>query len=262
MRRVSTIAGTVWLETLRKKDLYVLFILLAALLIGMVSMDIFGLGQIAGYVKDMGLLSAWILGWILAINTAVRLLPQEETRGTIFPLLAKPVSRLDVVVGKWLGAWSVVAAAILCFYLSIWGVVLLRGGLFIPACLFQAFLLHIAALAIVAALAVALSTRLNADAAATLTYVITGATFLILPRVPSLLTVQTGSTATALLALYYGLPHFELFDLRQRLVHDWGPAPWSVVAGVIVYGALMVAVFLLLAWIGYRRRRFSRGELL
>ena len=262
MSRVGTIAGGVWRETLRKKDLYVLFILLAAMLIGLASMDIFGLGQISGYVKDMGLLSAWILGWILVINTSARLLPQEETRGTIFPLLAKPVTRFDVVAGKWLGAWSVVAAAILCFYLAIWGVVLLRGGLFIPAALLQAFLLHIAALAIVAALAVALSTRLNADAAATLTYVITGATFLILPRVPSLLTIQTGTSATALLALYYGLPHFELFDLRQRLVHDWGPASWSIVAGVLLYGILMVTVFLLLAWIGYRRRRFKRGELL
>jgi hypothetical protein len=62
-----------------------------------------------------------------------------------------------------------------------------------------------------------------------------------------------------LLALYYLLPHFELFDLRQRLVHDWGPAPWPVVAGVLLYGALMSATFVLLAWLGYRRRRFVRG---
>jgi ABC-type transport system involved in multi-copper enzyme maturation permease subunit len=262
MRHAGTLARMVWLETLRRKEVFVLFILLMTLLAWMAGMDVLGLSQVSGYVKDMGLLAAWVFGWILAITTAVRLLPQEEMRGTIFPLLAKPVTRLDVVAGKWLGAWSVVGAALLSFYLATWGVVLWRGGRFDPVTLLQAFLLHMAALAIVAALAVALSTRLNHDAAATLAYVLTGATFLILPRVPAFLTTERGAAGTALLALYYLLPHFELFDLRQRLVHDWGPAPWGIVAGVLLYGALMTAVLVLLAWIGFRRRRFTRGALL
>jgi ABC-type transport system involved in multi-copper enzyme maturation permease subunit len=262
MKRVGVIAGIVWMEMLRRKDVYVLFILLAAMLIAMASLNVFGLGHVSGYIKDMGLLSAWLLGWILTINLSVRLLPQEHSRGTIFSLLAKPVSRFDILAGKWLGAWSVVSAAVLSFYLATWAVVLVRGGSFDPLTLLQAFLLHIAALAIVAALGVALSTRLNSDAAATLTYVLTGTTFILLPRVPSLLVAETGFRATALLALYYALPHFELFDLRQRLVHDWGPSTWTILASVMLYGALMVASFLLLAWIGYRRRRFSRGDLL
>lgn len=261
MKRIGTIAGTVWLEMLRKKDVYVLFILLAALLLAMGSMDILGLGQVSGYLKDLGLFSAWILGWVLTVNVSVRLLPQEETRGTIFALLAKPVSRFDVVAGKWLGAWTVICAAVLSFYLATWGMVLVRGGTFDPVTLLQALLLHAAALAVVAAIGTALSTRLNSDAAATLTYLITGTTFVLLPRIPALLVVQEGFLANALLALYYGLPHFELFDLRQRLVHNWGPASWSVVAGVMLYGMLLTAVFLLLAWIGYRHRRFARGDL-
>ncbi len=111
MTRVWILARIVWLEMLRKKDIYVLFILLAALLVAMISLDVYGLGQVSGYVKEIGLLGAWILGWILAINTSVRQLPQEENRGTVFPLLAKPVSRFELVLGKWLGAWVVVCAA-------------------------------------------------------------------------------------------------------------------------------------------------------
>jgi ABC-type transport system involved in multi-copper enzyme maturation permease subunit len=262
MKRVGVIAGIVWMEMLRKKDIYVLFILLAAMLIAMASLNVFGLGQISGYIKDMGLFSAWLLGWILAINLSVRLLPQEHSRGTIFSLLAKPVSRFDILAGKWLGAWSVVCAAVLSFYLATWAVVLLRGGSFDAATLLQAFLLHVTALAIVAAIGVAFSTRLHSDAAATLTYVLTGTLFVLLPRVPSLLVAEKGFRATALLTLYYTLPHFELFDLRQRLVHDWGPTSWAILSGIILYGTVMAGGFLLLAWIGYRRRRFSRGDLL
>ncbi len=262
MRRMMAIAGIVWLEMLRKKDVYVLFILLAALLLSMVSLNVLGFGQISGYVKDLGLLSAWLLGWILTINISVRLLPQEHTRGTIFSLLAKPVSRREVLVGKWMGAWSVVCVAVLSFYLATWVVVLLRGGSFDAITLLQAFLLHITALAIVAAIGVAFSTRLNSDAAATLTYVVTGTTFILLPRIPALLVAEKGVRTTALLALYYALPHFELFDLRQRLVHGWGPSSWVILSRVMLYGTLMTGLFLLLAWLGYRHRRFSRGDLL
>jgi ABC-type transport system involved in multi-copper enzyme maturation permease subunit len=262
MRRIIAMAQIVWIEMIRKKDVYVLFILLAALLLAMASMNLFGLGQVSGYIKDMGLFSAWLLGWVLTINLSVRLLPMEHSRGTIYSLLAKPVSRAEILAGKWLGAWSVVTAALLTFYLTTWAAVLFRGGAFDPISLAQAFLLHAVALAMVAALGVAFSTRLNSDAAATLTYVLTGTTFILLPRIPALLVAEQGFRGTALLALYYALPHFELFDLRQRLVHDWGPASWTIVTSIVLYGALMTGIFLLLAWIGYRRRRFSRGDLL
>lgn len=262
MKRAGVIAGVVWLEMLRRKDLYVVFILLAALLVAMAGMNVFGLGQVSGYIKDIGLFAAWLLGWILAVNTSVRLLPQEESRGTIFALLAKPVTRLDVVVGKWLGAWSVICGATLSFYLVTELVILLRGGSFDAATLIQALLLHAVALGMVTAMGVALSTRLHSDAAATLTYVVTGTIFVLLPRIPALLVAQQGARATALMALYYALPHFELFDLRQRLVHGWGPAPWGVFAGIILYGLLLTAVLVMLAWLGYRRRRFARGEIL
>lgn len=262
MTVVWTLARIVWIEMLRRKDVYVLFILLAGLLLTLISLDIYGLGQVTAYVKEIGLLGAWILGWILALNTSVRQLPQEETRGTIFPLLAKPVSRAELVLGKWLGAWAIACAATLSFYAATSLVVVLRGGGFAPATLVQAFLLHMTALGVLAAIGIALSTRLNRDAATAMAYVLTGATFLIVPRVPSLLVTSNGPAAPLLLGLYYALPHFELFDERRRLVHDWGAAQWIHVCGVIGYGVLLVAVFLLLAWIGYRRKTFSRGELL
>lgn len=262
MRRVWTLAAIVWLEMLRRKDVYVLFIMLAALLAAMASLDLFGLGQVTGYVKDIGLLAAWVLGWVLAVNTSIRQLPQEETRGTVFALLAKPVSRWEVVVGKWLGVWSVVVSATFCFYLATWGLVVLRGGVLPPLVLAQAALLHAAALAVVAAIGVALSTRMNADAAAATAYALTGAAFLIVPRLPVLLAVSSGPDGAMLNVLYYLLPHFELFDMRRRLVHDWGPVGGLTLAGALAYGALLTLGFLLLAWLGYRRKRFSRGDIL
>jgi ABC-type transport system involved in multi-copper enzyme maturation permease subunit len=260
MRQICTLATIVWLEMIRRKELSVLFILLATLLASLLSFDVFGLSQVSGYVKDMGLLAVWILSWILMVNTSVRQLPQEEQRGTLLPLLAKPVSRGTLIIGKWLGAWSITSLSLLCFYLTVWLAVWIKGGTFTTMILVQAILLHMAALAIISAVGLALSTRLNQDAAAVTTYLLTGAGFLLLPRIPTVLVEAKGATSYILYTLYYLFPHFELFDLRRRLVHDWGTANWLTIAEIILYAALMTTVFLTLAWLGFRKRRFSRGD--
>jgi ABC-type transport system involved in multi-copper enzyme maturation permease subunit len=262
MKQILTLTVVVWLEMMRRKDLYVLMILMATLLAGLLSFDVFGLAGVTGYVKDMGLLAVWLLAWILAINTSVRQLPQEEQRGTLFPLLAKPVSRLTLILGKWLGAWSVTGFALACLYLTLCLGIFLKGGRFDAMTLLQAVILHGAALGLVCALGIALSTRMNRDAATVTTYVVTAAAFILLPRVPSLLLGASGMMNTSLYTLYYLFPHFELFDLRRRLVHDWGCAPGSTVAGILVYAVLMIMTLLLLAWLGYRKRHFSRGDIL
>ena len=259
MIRCLVIARMVWLELLRRKDLYVLLILLGGLLLALLSLNVFGLGGMVRYVKDAGLLLAWLFSWILAISVASRQLPQEETRRTIYALLAKPLTRGELLFGKWLGAWSVVCAATSLFYLLIALVVAARGGRFEPLTLAQTGLLHALSLGLLTALALALSTRVTQGAAAALAYVGALASYLIVPQVPVFLAAETGLRANGLLLLYYALPHLELFDLRQRAVHDWGPVPGALIAGLVLYGLAWIALLLLLGWLGFRRKRFNRG---
>ncbi|NQT92844.1 MAG: ABC transporter permease subunit [Lentisphaerae bacterium] len=262
MTRILVIAQTVWLQMLGRKDVYVLLILLGATLVTLVSIDMFGLGGAVRYVADIGLLLAWLFGWILSVHVASRELPTEESRGTLFPLLAKPVTRLQLLVGKWLGAWTAVAGGLLSFYCLIMLTVLMRGQLLDPTALLQGYLLHAGALAVIAAIAILFSTRLNHDAAASMTYVLTAASFAVVPRVPEFVARESGFHAHALLFLYNVLPHFEVFDMRKRIVHDYGPAPWGVFFLVLLYAALFVSLFLALAWLAYHRKRFARGKLM
>ena len=262
MIRILTLAWLVWLEMLRRKDIYVLLILLAAFLVTLMALNLFGLGQAVSYLKEIGLLLAWVCSWILAVSISTRQLPQEERQGTIFPLLAKPVSRAEVLLGKWLGAWVVTGAATLVFYVLLALMVALRGGVFGGVVLAQTWLLHLGLLAIITALGIAFSTRLHTDAASTLTYVVTLAAWLVLPRVPDLVLTARGMVQTGLMVIYYALPHLELFDLRRRLVYGWPPAPGGAVLLTLAYGLLMTAVFLALGWLAYRNKRFTRGAML
>ena len=260
MIRILSIAWAVWLEMIRRKDLYVLLILLLALLFVLMSLNAFGLGAVVRYVSDVGLLFAWIFSIVLSVSMSARQLPQEEAKGTIYPLLAKPITRAELILGKWLGTWTAPAMGTLLFYAVIFSMVVLRGGTFDRGCLTQALFLHVVLLSCVSAVSLALSTRMTYGAAATMAYVFIGAAFAITPQVPELVVQEKGFAVNAMLALYYGLPHFELFDLRQRLVHEWGAAPWSVVFQVFVYGVVWTAILLLLTWLSYRKKRFQRGS--
>ncbi len=259
MSAILTIAAVVWLEMLRRKDIYVLLILLATLLFALLSFDIFNLHGVTAYVKDIGLSFSWLFAWILAVAMGARQLPTEEKQGTIYTLLAKPITRVELLIGKWLGAWSITVAATLCFYSLLMAVALFRKSGFPPPLLLQAVLLHAAALSVVCSIALAFSTRMNADAASAICFVITGSAMIFLPRIPDLICDLDGARSALMALLYFAMPHFEVFDLRQRLVYDETPASWPIVGMIIAYAALMTGAVMILAWLGYRHKKFVRG---
>jgi len=261
MTRVLTVARVVWLDVLRRKDFYVLLILLAILLVALVSMNVFGLGGVTAYVADIGLLMSWVFSWVLAISIGCRLLPQEESRGTIFALLAKPVTRVELIVGKWLGAWTIVAVATGMFYVLVFGVTMLRGWSLPLWVALQAVILHSMVVGIIIAAALMFSTRLNSDAAATLTGALTASSFLLVPRIPEFVAQAGGIRGGLMLFLYNALPHFEIFDLRMRVLHNYGATTLTTFLMIVAYGLLVTAIFLVLAWLAYRGKRFARGNL-
>ncbi|MCF7838589.1 MAG: ABC transporter permease [Candidatus Marinimicrobia bacterium] len=257
MRAAGAIACQVWRELYRRKDIYVLFILLGALLLTLVSGDIFGVAGAGRYVLEAGLLLAWAFSLILLIATTARQLPTEEERGTIYPLLAKPLTRAEYLLGKWFGCWAAIWAATALFYLLSAGVVWGQGGAVGLPELLQAFLLHGLLLAWLGAATLALSTRCSTAATMALAWIGLAVSGLVAPAVPTVVAQAPAVSRELLLALYYALPHAALFDLRVRAVHQWGAAPAGAIALTAAYGLCWTLFFLLLAWLGYRRKRFK-----
>lgn len=262
MIRILSIARLVWLEMLRRKDFYVLFVLLVGFMFFLLSANAFGLGATPRYLLDGGLLLAWVASVALVAALVARQLPSEERQGTIFPLLAKPVTRGQLIVGKWLGGWLACAAATLAFYLAVLVVVLGRGGQVGWITLVQTWMLQVVGLSVMAALSLLLSTRMTFGAAVTTSVLIIGGSAWLLPRVPTLVLYSSGWRMTGMLLLYYLLPHLELFDMRRRLVHGWEPLSWGIFFKILLYGALLTTLLLVLAWLAYRHKKFRRSELL
>ena len=101
MNNIWAIASVAIRELYRRKDFYVLFILTAVLTISLGSANFFNDNRIIRYLKEICLLLIWISTLIIAIGTAARQIPGERENRTIFPLLAKPVTRWEFIVGKF-----------------------------------------------------------------------------------------------------------------------------------------------------------------
>src|SRR6266404_5359100 len=102
---IQAIAGVVIKELYRRKDFYVLFILTALITLALGSARFFGEDGSVRYLKEICLLLIWIAGLVIAITTTARQIPAERENRTIFPLLAKPVTRQHLVLGKFFGCW-------------------------------------------------------------------------------------------------------------------------------------------------------------
>src|SRR5882724_6621541 len=117
MNKVLAIAGVVIKELYRRKDFYVLFVMTAVITLLMGSVRFFGDDKIVRYLKDICLLLIWASELVIAIATTARQIPAERENRTIFPLLAKPVTRWHVILGKFAGCWLACGLALVVFYL-------------------------------------------------------------------------------------------------------------------------------------------------
>jgi len=101
--RIIAIARNAFREAIRDRVLYnlVLFVLLltgAAIFIGQLSA-----GQEKKIIVDLGLSAMLLFGVFIAIFVGVGLVFKEIERRTIYTIFAKPVSRGEFIVGKYIG---------------------------------------------------------------------------------------------------------------------------------------------------------------
>ena len=117
MNTILALTSVVIKELYRRKDFYVLFVLTALITLLMGSVSFFNDAKIVRYVKEIALLLIWVSALVIAIATTARQIPAERENRTIFPLLAKPVTRGHVILGKFTGCWLACGLTLMVFYL-------------------------------------------------------------------------------------------------------------------------------------------------
>jgi Cu-processing system permease protein len=254
MKSIWALALLVIQELYRRKDFYVLFVLTALLTLMMGAVNIFNEAHIVRYLKELCLLLIWVAALVIATTTAARQLPSERENRTIFPLLAKPVTRWQVIAGKFLGCWLAVGISLLVFYGFFAAVSMAREGIGGLPNYALAMVQHWAMLAVVISLALLGSVVLSTPAAnVTLCLVIAGGILLLGRHLGKVARTLEEPAATLLYIVYFLIPHLEFFDLRALVIHNWGIAlgPCFLAWG---YAGAYTTFFLVLAWLVFRKQ--------
>lgn len=110
--RIRAIASNTLLELIRLKVFY--FMLLFALLIigSSLFMVNFTFQQQFQVLKDVSLGAMSIFTWLLAVLSTAMLLPKDIEDRTLYTILAKPVPRLEYILGKLVGVLLLLLVAI------------------------------------------------------------------------------------------------------------------------------------------------------
>lgn len=254
-RNIWLIARTILLEAVRRRELYAVVLVAVMLLAGLRFVTFFDIEGLSKFYREIALKTMNTATALVAILLASRQLPREFKNRTLYPLLAKPVGRLEFLVGKYIG---VLMAAGFCYAMFL--------AIFIAACvtlhapinyrLFaQGVYLQAVAIAVVAAMAFLLSLLVNIDAAITISTILFLASQVLMTLMSHLWDLVGPVQKWLIIALHYVIPQLTLFDLSAKVTHNiWAPVPAQTVVILSIYGVTYCLVYLGLSYLLFRRR--------
>lgn len=254
MRSIVVIGLNTFRENLRDKILYNL-LFFALLLIGAsVLLGTLTIAEQKKIVADMGLAAINLVGVIIAIFVGVGLVSKEIERRTVYTIMARPISRTQFLLGKYLGL-ALTLLVNVAIMSAVFAATLWMDQAPIQASLFQAIQLICVELLLVTALALFFSTF----SSTTLSAIMTLGFYVIGHLTTDLRGIAEKSEGQALQAittgLYYLCPNLEVLNIK-------GPAAaghmvaLSYQALASAYGLLYAALLLTAASLVFQRRDF------
>jgi ABC-type transport system involved in multi-copper enzyme maturation permease subunit len=268
MTSVRLVASAVFRESVRDRVpssivIFAVLLMAASYLISQLTA-----GQDLKIIKDLGLAALSIFGLLIAVFIGIGLVSKEVERRSIYALLAKPISRDQFLIGKYLGLLLTLlvnlSAMTLAFYavLFVMNVVApesLRLASPTPAVdarLLTAIVLIFGELTIVTALALFFSTFSSPLLSALLTLAL-WVTGHFNADLRNFTTIVDQPVAIYLArALYYVLPNLAPFDVKAEVVYG-APVAASHVVLTLGYAVVYVTALLLAAMVIFRRRDFK-----
>lgn len=249
------IALNTYKECIRQRVLLLILIFAVLLIIISMFIDPFTLGETYKIIRDVGLAAIQLLGILLVLVIGSMLIFRDSERRTIYTVIAKPVKRSEIILGKFFGLLAVIALLQTAMAIVQQLVIFINEGQFalpllasLPLGLLEVMIMISIILLFSSASSPALSTIFGI-----LVYLIGHASMDI-----KLFVQQTGNPAIKLLAdiFYYFLPNLENFNIRLELVYGL-PIGLDRVLFSIAYGLAYTVFALYLAIIAFRTKEFK-----
>src|SRR4051794_4885871 len=101
--RILAIAKNAFREAVRDRILYNLILFVLLITLSAIFLGEMTAGQEARVIVDLGLSSILVFGTFISIFVGVSLVWKEIEKRTVYSIFAKPVSRTEFIIGKYLG---------------------------------------------------------------------------------------------------------------------------------------------------------------
>lgn len=271
LQRTGWISRVTFLEAVRQRFFAFLIVLSAAMVLSSVSFRFldFGHGELK-FIADFGFGGMFFFGSVLAVVMTAQLFFAEMDNRTALTLLAKPLSRAEFLLGKFVGAWGVLGVFILTLALLLglvmWGreqelaAAAEQAGR-VPAAFSLAGLLAYALLQwLRLGVIVAILLAIAAGARTFLFTVVVGALAVVAGQLQwiaqdaYLRPTENSFYAAALWVTSRLLPNLQQFNAGEALVLDPTNVPEGVVLGATLSGVAYMGAFLFLGCLIFRQR--------
>jgi len=254
LNRLLAVAANTFRETVRERVLYNLVFFALVMTVAGLLLAQLSIRQEEKIIKDIGLAAMDLFGTLIAIFIGVGLVSKEIERRSLFPLLAKPLTRDELYLGKFAG---------LAFTLLV-NVSVMTAGLFLTLLavgkpvdlrLLAAVYPILLGLTLVVGFAMLFSTLTSSTLAAVLTVgVVIAGRFADVVR--NMREVAPAVPAWLVTLVYGILPNFGNFDFKDRVAYG-DPVPAAVLGFVTLYAGAYVAIVLTLGLLSFRARDFQ-----
>lgn len=270
MTTLWPIALITFKEGIRNRALYGIT-LVALLLFGATALVATMIPREVGKVSvDMALSTISFAGLLVVLFVGINLMAKDLDKRTIYTVLARPISRSQYIVGKFIGMILLLAVTMsLLSLLAITAIVMLKN---IHATYFTRFSWQ--AIILADGLTILMLIVLSAvsfffasfTSSSFITLILTIITYIIgqsLSGVKALLESQSyesgysvsPTTIKIVTAAYYVFPNFSLFDIKLQAAHAL-PISSSFILWTVLYGLVYIVLSITLAALIFQKKEF------
>lgn len=255
LTNILAISKNTFRETVRDRILLSAFFVIVAMIVFTLFIASISLEQSTRMIVDFSVTAIYALQIFVAIFIGSMLIYKEIERKTFYLLLPKPVTQMEVVIGKCLGLTLTTIVVTLLSTTVLYAILFIQSGeLFFWPILISVFMSTLEAI-----LLILISILFSGITSPILASVSTVAIFIIghaegIFRY-MFMTTKIQAVEYVAKAVYYVLPNLEKFNIRNDIIHGIVPT-FSIILIAFLY-ALSYALFLLvITQLAFRKKDY------
>lgn len=255
--RITVVARNVFLEVIRDRILYLAGVFAVVMVLASVLLPEVAAGTDNKILLDLGLAAINLFTLVVAVFVGTGLVNKEIEKKTVLVLIAKPVSRFEIILGKHLGL-SAVIGLLMLVQTGIFILILSVRQLEFPA---GSMLVAIAFMYLEMLLIIAVTMLFGVFTSSLLATLLSFGTYLVGHLSTDLLKLSQLSESTglqrAIEAMYLVLPDLERLNLKNDAVYGAAALPGAGTLAInALYGVIYTALLLVIAGNIFTRRQF------